>query len=247
MKKILTLTLLIMLVATLSVTASASSNDGLIFVYELIPEEDYNYLGEMNLQTGKGAEADTHGGVLGLGPIDNGDGTFSDAFISFPVEVADAGLYDLTIRYAAKPKDGQIRCADAIVNDGERIHLDIVGIDWNTYFDTVITVELNAGMNTLTLKNVEGFDNSTYKSINILSLYWEPHVDPSQTTETEEPETEAPETEKPESDKPSTDAPDKAPGTTEAPAEEKAGCGSSLASAVVVFVSVLGCATVKRR
>lgn len=82
-------------------------------------------------------------------------------------------MHTLTLRYAAKAKDGQIRCADMIVNDGERIALPIEGqSDWNVYVDAVVEVELKAGINKIVLKNVENFDNSTYKAINVDFLSW---------------------------------------------------------------------------
>lgn len=58
--------------------------------------------------------------------MDNGDGTFSDAYMQFNANAENAGVYTLTLRYAAKAKDGRIRCGDMIVNDGERIALPIV-------------------------------------------------------------------------------------------------------------------------
>lgn len=119
----------------------------------------------------KGGES-TERGCIGLQSAAEGDG-FADGCLMFPVEVATSGAYEITVRYAAKAKEGQTRCADLIVNEGERIHLPIVGqADWNIYVDAKVTVYLPAGMNTLYLKNVEGFDNSTYKAINVDFLAW---------------------------------------------------------------------------
>ena len=57
------------------------------------------------------------------------------------------------MRYAANAKEGQIRCADMIVNDGVRIALPIEGhSDWNVYVDAVVDVELKAGINKIVLK-----------------------------------------------------------------------------------------------
>ena len=57
------------------------------------------------------------------------------------------------MRYAAKAKEGQIRCVDMIVNDGARIALPIKGhSDWNVYVDAVVDVELKAGINKIVLK-----------------------------------------------------------------------------------------------
>ncbi len=128
-------------------------------------------LSNMNPQV-KGGES-TERGCIGLQSAPEGEG-FADGYLMFPVEVATAGRYAITVRYAAKAKDGQTRCADLIVNDGERIHLPIVGqSDWNVYVDAIVEVYLTAGMNTLVLKNVEGFDNSTFKAINVDFLAWE--------------------------------------------------------------------------
>ncbi len=139
-------------------------------------DSDYANLGNMEAQV-KGNES-TERGCLGLGPVDNGDGTFSDAYMQFNVSVENAGVYTLTLRYAAKAKDGQIRCADMIVNDGERIALPIEGqSDWNVYVDAVVDVELKAGINKIVLKNVENFDNSTYKAINVDFLSWAPKAE----------------------------------------------------------------------
>lgn len=128
-------------------------------------------LSDMNAQF-KGGES-TDRGCLGLQPAKNDDGTFADGYMMFTVVVEEAGLYNVTVRYAAKGKEGQIRCADLIVNDGERIHLPIEGQeDWVTYADAIVTVELAEGTNTLILTNVEEFDNSTYKAINVDYIEW---------------------------------------------------------------------------
>lgn len=122
----------------------------------------------------KGGEASERG-CLGLQPFRNQDDTFADGHMMFAVTVETAGLYNVTIRYAAKAKEGQIRCADLIVNQGERIALPIEAqADWNIYMDAVVTVELIEGVNTLILTNVEGFDNSVYKAINVDYIEWVP-------------------------------------------------------------------------
>ncbi len=121
----------------------------------------------------KGGES-SEKGCIGLNPATNADGSFADGFIRFNVEVAAAGAYEITVQYAAKGKAGQTRCADLIVNDGERIHLPITGqADWNVYVPAKVLVHLNEGMNALVLKNVEGFDNSAYKAINVDYLAWD--------------------------------------------------------------------------
>ncbi len=171
MKKIFALVLAIMMIATMAVVAYAEAADeGTIYVSELVANEDFAGLGNMSLQT-KGDIDTPHGGCLGLGPVS--PETSADAHITFTVEVATAGTYDVTVCYAAKQGEGQVRCADAIVNGGERIHLDIQNTgDWAVFADVTISVHLNAGENTVKLVNVEGFDNSTYKAINVLSCSW---------------------------------------------------------------------------
>ncbi|MBQ2953965.1 MAG: hypothetical protein IJE07_10520 [Clostridia bacterium] len=169
MKKLVSLLLsAILLLSCLPVLAEeAAPESGSI----LAVEAAYMGLSNMSAQFKGGESSDK--GCLGLQPAAEGDG-FADGYIMFPVEVTTAGAYEITVRYAAKAKDGQTRCADLIVNDGERIHLPIVGqADWNVYADAKVTVYLAAGMNTLTLKNVEGFDNSTWKAINVDFLAWE--------------------------------------------------------------------------
>lgn len=137
----------------------------------LAVDSAYLNLADMNPQF-KGTES-TIRGCLGLQPLKNADGTFADGYMMFTVEVETEGLYTITVRYAAKAKEGQIRCADLIVNDGERIPLPIEGqVDWNVYVDACVEVELLAGVNTLVLKNVEGFDNSVYKAINVDYIEW---------------------------------------------------------------------------
>ena len=131
----------------------------------------YMNLADMNPQF-KGTES-TIRGCLGLQPLKLEDGTFAEGYMMFTLLVETAGQYDVTIRYAAKAKEGQTRCADLIVNDGERIHLPIVGqAEWTDYVDAVVTVELAAGVNALVLTNVEGFDNSVYKAINVDYIEW---------------------------------------------------------------------------
>lgn len=137
----------------------------------LAVDSAYLNLTDMNAQF-KGNESSDRG-CLGLQPAKNADGTFADGYMMFTVMVDEAGLYDVTVRYAAKAKEGQIRCADLIVNEGERIHLPIEGqADWATYVDATVTVALAEGINTLILTNVENFDNSVYKSINVDYIEW---------------------------------------------------------------------------
>lgn len=137
----------------------------------LAVESAFLNLSDMNAQF-KGNESSDRG-CLGLQPAKNADGTFADGYMMFTVVVDESGLYDVTVRYAAKAKEGQIRCADLIVNEGERIHLPIEGqADWATYVDATVTVELAEGVNTLVLTNVEGFDNSVYKAINVDYIEW---------------------------------------------------------------------------
>lgn len=133
----------------------------------------YLNLADMNPQF-KGTES-TIRGCLGLQPAKNADGTFANGYMMFTVQVNLAGQYNVTVRYAAKAKVGQTRCADLIVNEGERIHLPIESqAEWTDYVDAVVTVELAAGVNTLILTNVEGFDNSVYKAINVDYIEWSP-------------------------------------------------------------------------
>ena len=189
MKKLITSALVIMMIAVLSVSIFAADS-GLILAVDSYREE----LGNMSPQI-KGGES-TDRGCLGLGPIDYGDGEFGDAFMEFEFDVDTAGTYVISVCYAAKQGEGQIRCADMIVNGGDRIHLDIENTgDWAVYAVTTVTVELNAGTNVILLKNVEGFDNSTYKAINIDYLSWEPKAEeiPEETIETVDTEPETPE------------------------------------------------------
>ena len=142
----------------------------------LAVDSAYLNLADMNPQF-KGTES-TIRGCLGLQPMKNADGTFADGYMMFTVEVETEGLYTITVRYAAKAKEGQIRCADLIVNDGERIALPIVAQeDWTIYADACVDVELQSGINTLVLTNVEGFDNSVYKAINVDYIEWVPAIE----------------------------------------------------------------------
>ena len=165
MKKLVCLLLSLMLLCALPFAFAASENRILAVDAALMG------LANMNPQV-KGGES-TDRGCIGLQSAAEGEG-FADGYIMFPVEAETAGLYEITVQYAAKAKAGQTRCADLIVNDGERIHLPIVGqTDWNVYVPAKVTVYLNAGSNVLILKNVEGFDNSTYKAINVDYLQWD--------------------------------------------------------------------------
>jgi len=165
MKKLLALILCLLLVSL--VPAALAADEGSI----LAVDAAFMGLSNMNPQV-KGGETDERG-CIGLQPAAEADGTFVDAYMTFPVEIETAGLYEVSVRYAAKAKEGQTRCADLVINEGERIHLPIVGqADWNIYVDAKVEVYLPAGSNLLTLKNVEGFDNSTWKAINVDSLSW---------------------------------------------------------------------------
>lgn len=165
MKKLIALLLSLVLLA--SVLVALAEDSGTI----LAVDSAYMGLANMSPQV-KGGES-TDRGCIGLQPATNADGSFADAYMTFPVEIETAGVYELCVRYAAKAKAGQTRCADLIVNDGERIRLPIVGqADWNVYVPVYTWAYLPAGSNLITLKNVEGFDNSTYKAINVDYLAW---------------------------------------------------------------------------
>ena len=169
MKKLFSLLLALMLLCCAALAEEAVVPANRI----LAVDSAYAGLADMNPQF-KGTES-TIRGCLGLQPARNEDGTFADAFLNFYVEVETAGLYEITICYAAKFKAGQTRCADMIVNEGERIHLPIEGQEeWTVYVPAKVVVELNAGVNTIALVNVEGFDNSVYKAINVDYIEWNP-------------------------------------------------------------------------
>ncbi len=123
----------------------------------------------------------------------------------------------------------------------------------------VMSQKLDFGYNswwtstTADIPNADISDFSIYYDGNLMAKYFvggvagenEFHSEDEYAPETTVPETEEPETEAPETEKPVTEP----AGTTAAPvAEEKTGCGASLAvSAVVVtFVSVFGTALVKK-
>ena len=169
MKKIVSLLLSLMLLLSCTVLAEEEIPANRI----LAVDSAFLNLADMNPQF-KGTES-TIRGCLGLQPAKNEDGTFAEGYMMFTVLVDEAGWYDVTVRYAAKFKAGQARCADLIVNEGERIHLPIEGQpEWTDYVDATVTVELVEGVNTLVLLNVEGFDNSVYKAINVDYIEWNP-------------------------------------------------------------------------
>ncbi len=229
MKKLLTVAIALMLIAVMSVSVFAA-DEGTILAVDL-PIEDFGGLGNMSAQF-KGGETDPAKGCLGLGPFDYGDGDFEDAYMDFKFEVDTAGTYIITVRYAAKQSEGQIRCADMIVNGGERIALPIENTgDWAVWADAVVEVELVAGENTVTLKNVENFDNSVYKAINVDCVSWELKPVETEAPETEAPETEAPETEAPETEAPETEAPEE-----ETPEEDAPQTGFIAAALMVVAI-----------
>jgi hypothetical protein len=167
MKKLLSLLISLMLLLPFSVLAEEEVPANRLLAVDSI----YLGLADMYPQF-KGTES-TIRGCLGLQPAKNEDGTFQEGYMMFTVLVETSGQYNVTVRYAAKYKDGQTRCADLVVNEGERIHLPIVGqAEWTNYVDATVTVELVEGVNTLTLVNVEGFDNSMYKAINVDYIEW---------------------------------------------------------------------------
>ena len=167
MKKLFALVLSLLLLALVPMALAEDAGS--------ILAVDAAYMGLANMDAQfKGGESSDKG-VLGLQPKTRASGEFAESRIEFTVVVKTAGAYELTVRYSAKAKDGQTRCCDMIVNEGERIHLPIVGqADWNVYADAVVTVELQEGVNVIRLVNVEGYDNSTWKSINVDYLAWKP-------------------------------------------------------------------------
>ena len=167
MKKIVSLLLSLVLLLSCTVLAEEEIPANRI----LAVDSAFLNLADMNPQF-KGTES-TIRGCLGLQPAKNEDGTFAEGYMMFTVLVDEAGWYDVTVRYAAKFKAGQTRCADLIVNDGERIRLPITGqADWDVYMPAKVTVDLAAGLNVIVLTNVEGFDNNTLKAINVDYLGW---------------------------------------------------------------------------
>ena len=167
MKKLLSLILSLMMLLSLTAFAEEEVPANRILAVDSV----YLGLADMYPQF-KGTES-TIRGCLGLQPYKNEDGTFQEGYMLFTVIVDAGGQYDVTVRYAAKYKTGQTRCADMIVNEGERIHLPIVGqAEWTDYVDATVTVELVEGLNSIILTNVEGFDNSVYKAINVDYIEW---------------------------------------------------------------------------
>ena len=167
MKKLLAFALSLLLLAL--VPAALAEDAGSI----LAVDAAYMGLANMNPQV-KGGETSERG-CIGLQSAKDETGAFVDAYMMFPMKVETSGLYEITVRYAAKAKAGQIRSCDMIVNEGERIHLPIVGqADWNVYVPATVVVELQQGENIVKLTNVEGYDNSTWKSINVDYLAWKP-------------------------------------------------------------------------
>lgn len=200
-------------------------------------------------------------GQVGLKPSDSPE----YAYIEFTCEVDNPGTYVVTVTYAASHKDGETRKADMIVNDGERINLEIIESGWELYEEDSHEVEFVAGENYVKLVNSEDYDGTTVKAINVLSVSWTPKSDDetdAPTTEaptTDAPTTDAPTTDAPTTDAPTTDAPTtqapttqapttQAP-TTQAPAEDEGGCGSALGiSAVAMAVTaVFGCAVMGKK
>lgn len=174
MKKILTIAIAVMMIAVMSVSVFAADS-GTIYVKDLVSGTDYADLGNMGLQGvggDKGEEAQANGGCLGLGAEKKDGVPVSTAHITFTVNAEKAGTYNLVVRYAAKKSEGKNRCFDISVNGGEKKTFEnLGGADWATYYDaTVENVHLNAGTNSVKLTNVEGFDDNTYKAINVLSL-----------------------------------------------------------------------------
>lgn len=167
MKKLLSLILSLMMLLSFTALAEEEVPANRILAVDSI----FLGLADMNPQF-KGTES-TIRGCMGLQPAKNEDGSFQEGYLMFTVLAETAGQYNMTVRYAAKYKDGQTRCADMIVNEGERIHLPIVGqAEWTDYVDATVTVELVEGVNSIVLTNVEGFDNSVYKAINVDYIEW---------------------------------------------------------------------------
>ena len=155
------------MILTLGAAATVHAEDsGKLYA---VTDAQCENLGNMNPQTGKGEEQEF--GIMGLGPEDLGNGTFSDAKITFTVPVDTAGIYTIKVHHAAK--EGAERKADIIIN-GERSSLNITTHgDWVTYSDAEVEAHLNSGNNSVVLVNDSNFDNSTIKSINIDYITYE--------------------------------------------------------------------------
>ncbi len=247
MKKAMTVLVAVLLVFTLSVTVFADeaaepsySEQLQAFIYDSWGDGINEALQKDSMGTAF---------AIPLKPADEVDAanTWFEYEITIP---GDCKKLDIVFNCAAK---GSNRWMDVTFN-GQTYNINCLDTaDWSIFYENTVSFEnVKKGDYVLRLACPANFDNDTVKTPNVdlitLNMFFEDYETvPEQDKGTEAPETEAPETENPETDVPETEAPDKAPGTTEAPAEEKAGCGSAVASAAVVIVSVLGCALIGRK
>ncbi len=186
--------------------------------------------------------------AIALKPLDevNAADTWYDFEINIP---GDCKKLDIVFNCAAK---GDNRWMDVTFN-GQTYNINCQNTaDWGIFFENTLTVENVAkGDYVLRVACPANFDNDTIKTPNIdkitLNMYYEDY----ETVPEKDPETDAPETDKPETDAPETNAPETEtsdkPSETEAPTEEKSGCGSALGTVAIVLIATLGCAVIKRK
>lgn len=246
MKKILTVAVALMLVFALGVTVFAEEAEA-DYVIEL---QAFLY-DDWGDAVNDALQKDSMGTAfaIALKPLDEVDAenTWYDFEITIPV---DCTKIDISINCAAK---GDNRWMDVTFN-GETSKVNCLNTgDWGVFYENIITIEnVKKGDYVLRLACPDDFDNDTIKTPNIdkisFNMYLEdyetvPVDDEPVVSDTEKvTDTEAPAETEPESGATTT-----APTTEEAKSES--GCGSAMgASAVIVMlVSALGCALIRRK
>lgn len=250
MKKTLTAIIAIVLMLSLSVTVfadeAATEEPSDVIEIQAFLYDDWGDAINNTLQ--KDSEGTAF--AIALKPLDEKDAenTWFDFEVTIP---GDCKKLDLVLNCAAK---GDNRWMDITFN-GELYHVNCLNTaDWGIFYENVITIEnVKKGDYVLRVACPADFDNETIKTPNIDYIWFNMFYEDYETVPEKEPETDAPV----ETDAPETDAPEetKAPEAdvttpiTEAPAEEKSGCGSAMGAAAVVLslVSVLGTALIRRK
>ena len=129
-------------------------------------EAEYASLSGGTVDT-KAGIGNNHTGYSGTGFVDKLEA--DDAGVTFYAKVANAGDYDVTIRYANG--DTTAKSLSVYVNGSYIGAADMVGTgNWDTWADSVLSLPLAAGNNAITLKHDESAGDTGFVNVDYIQV-----------------------------------------------------------------------------
>ncbi|MFD1886897.1 CBM35 domain-containing protein [Paenibacillus wenxiniae] len=138
-----------------------------------VPSNATVYQAEDGSLSGGANVATNHTGYTGTGFVAGYDGS-STAKTTFTVNVKNGGDYNIGLRYSAGEVNGwpTDRTVGLIVNDGNTSNITLKGTGtWEDWADSIQTVNLKPGSNTIAITALTSNDNSDVINLDKLALW----------------------------------------------------------------------------